>query len=309
MFDFFSVIKELFFLISSPFSLFQPTHTLVTPHIPDFPCTMTPMSSRRTWIYLALAIIGLCCSLSTGHVHGLTIPLDLRSFPAIAHAPHSYPHSSPYPTVSHRSFEKAVIKLASTPEDDPLQELFSLAFQGNEQGSLRPTLLPLEDSNTKTFFIFTSQKMKPLRNLDIHTRLVLRKRTDDDEEGNEKKGSNHDGHNKDDHNDEHYDDNENDNDRKGREDDKEEYHYGNETNRQNENHDRDADESDHDQDAEEAERARREQEDRERLEREAREKEEEAEREANERETEKENEEVPHGEIDDEQSGTVAFCI
>lgn len=151
----FALLTTLFFFSLITLLAFPHTYTLVTPRIPDYPCTMTPISSRRIRICLSVIIIGLCSlsSPNVGHVHGLTIPLDHRSFPAIAHAPHSrYPHSNPHPAVSHIRFEKLVVKLTSTSEDDILRELFTLALQGNEQGSHRHTLFPSEDQVPILFF-------------------------------------------------------------------------------------------------------------------------------------------------------------
>lgn len=244
---------------------------------------------------------------NVGHVHGLSVPLDHRLFPAIAHAPHSsYPHLGPHPTLTHKRSQRAVADIAAASEDDLLQELLTLALQGNDRGSRCCIMLPSVGSSTNPFLLILKTQNIYL-NVDVHTRLVLRKRADDDEEEDEEKDSNHDGHTEeDDYNDDH--DN---NDNEGRHDDEEEEtnedHNGNDSSHQDENHGRGTDELvlDH---GEEAEHDRQEQENRERYEREEREKKEkeDAEREAIEREREQGAEEKQH-DVGQEQTGTISF--
>ncbi|KAI9237721.1 MAG: hypothetical protein BYD32DRAFT_436357 [Podila humilis] len=92
---------------------------------------MTPMRRRRH-VCFSLIVLGLC-SLSmpnVGHVHGLSIPLNHRLFPAIAHAPHSsYPRFGPHPTLTHKRSQRAVTDIAAASEDDLLRKLLTLALQ------------------------------------------------------------------------------------------------------------------------------------------------------------------------------------
>lgn len=88
-----------------------------------------------------------------GHVHGLSVPLDHRLFPAIAHAPHSsYPQLGPHPTLDHKGSQRAVTDTATAFEDDLLQELLTLTPQGNNRGSRCCTMLPSVGSSTNPFF-------------------------------------------------------------------------------------------------------------------------------------------------------------
>lgn len=148
-----------FFLISSSFRCIFYTFTISSiiycPAHPDSLYTMTRMPKRRH-VCFSLIVLGLC-SLSmpnVGHVHGLSVPPDHLLFPATAHAPHSsYLQLGSHPSLTHKRSQRTVADLAVESEDDLLQELLTLAVQGNDRGSYWRTMLTSVDSRTNFFLI------------------------------------------------------------------------------------------------------------------------------------------------------------